>query len=83
MLIRFVIWANPSVAWNFQWLTFGITDLVRVALIVLERRSPTGRVVFPAMLAVFAILQAPALLGLWKSATWQDFARWCAALPLT
>lgn len=83
VLIRFVIWANPSVTWNFQWLTFGITDFVLLALIVVERRSPTGRGVFPAMLAVFAILQAPALLGLWKSAPWQDFARWYAALPLT
>jgi hypothetical protein len=83
VLIRFVIWANPAVGWNFQWLTFGITDLVLVALIRLERRAAGGRSVFPAMLAVFVLLQAPAVLGGWKSATWQGFAAWFAALPLT
>ena len=83
VLIRFVIWANPAVDWNFQWLTFGITDLVLVALILLERRVAGGRSVFPAMLAVFVLSQAPAVLGGWKSATWQGFAAWFAAVPLT
>jgi hypothetical protein len=83
VVIRFVIWAKPPVDWNFQWLTFGITDLVLAALIAAERRAPSGRGVFPAMLAVFVVLQAPALVGGWKSAPWQDFARRFAALPLT
>jgi hypothetical protein len=83
VLIRFVIWANPAVDWNFQWLTFGITDLVLLTLIRLERRAAGGRSVFPAMLAVFVLSQAPAVLGGWKSAAWQGFAAWFASMPLT
>lgn len=83
VLIRFVMWVNPAVDWNFQWFTFGITDLVLIALIALERRAPSGCGVFPAMLAVFAIVQAPAVMETWRSAPWQAFASWFATLPIT
>lgn len=83
VLIRFVIWADPPVAWNFQWLTFAITDLALVALILRERRYPSGRGAFPAMLTVFVLLQAPALFGFAQTPAWQAFSRWYAALPLT
>jgi hypothetical protein len=76
-------WWDSTPTWNYQWFTFGLTDLVLVALIWLERKRTTGRAVFPAMLAFFVLLQAPALLGLTQSAAWQAFARWFAALPLT
>ena len=83
VVIRLMFWAAPTPTWNYQWLTFGLTDLVLVVLIVLERHSRTGRAVFPAMLAVFVASQAPALLELTATRPWQAFARWYAALPLT
>ena len=63
---------------NYQWLTFGVTDLILLVLIVLERSNRAGRGVFPAMLAVFVAFQAPALLGWTDGPLWQAFARWFA-----
>jgi hypothetical protein len=83
VVIRLMFWWDPTPAWNYQWLTFGLTDLVLVALIWLERHRPTGRSVFPAMLVVFVLAQAPALFGLTHAPAWHAFARWFAALPLT
>src|SRR5688500_2078441 len=83
VVIRLMFWADPTPAWNYQWFTFGLTNLVLVVLIVLDRHARVGRRVFPAMLAVFAIAQAPALFGLTTTAEWQAFARWFATLSLT
>lgn len=84
VVIRLMFWmGSRTPTWNYQWVTFGLTDLVIVVLIFLERRSRSGRRVFPVMLAVFVLAQAIALLGLTNTAPWQAFARWFAALPLT
>jgi hypothetical protein len=83
VVIRLMFWIDPTPSWNYQWLTFGLTDLVLVALIWLERHSRVGRKVFPAMLAVFVLAQIPALFELTNAQVWQAFARWFAALPLT
>ena len=84
VVIRLMFWmGSRTPTWNYQWVTFGLTDLVIVALIILERRSKSGRKVFPIMLAVFVLAQSVALLGLTNTAPWQAFARWFAALPLT
>jgi hypothetical protein len=84
IVIRLMFWmGSRTPSWNYQWVTFGLTDLVIVALIYLERRSTSGRKVFPVMLLVFVLAQFPALLGLTNTAIWQSFARWFAALPLT
>ena len=83
VVIRMMFWAAPVPTWNYQWFTFGLTDLVLVLLIVLERQSRVGRGVFPAMLVVFVLSQVPALFELTGRAPWQAFARWFAALPLT
>jgi hypothetical protein len=48
-----------------------------------ERRSRTGRGVFPAMLALFVVAQFVALSGLYQARSWEAFMRWFAALPLT
>jgi hypothetical protein len=80
VMIRILFWINPAPAFNYQWLTFGLTDLVFLLLILLERNNRAGRRVFPAMLAVFVAAQLPALLGLTEGALWQGFARWFAAL---
>lgn len=83
VVVRFLLWWSATPTWNYQWLTFGLTDLVLVLLIWLERHRPAGRVVFPSMLAVFVLVQAPAVFGLIQVPMWQAFARWFAALPLT
>jgi len=83
VVIRLMFWIDPTPSWNYQWFTFGLTDLVLVALIWLERHSRVGRKVFPMMLAVFVLAQIPALTGMTDTALWQAFARWFAALPLT
>jgi hypothetical protein len=80
VLIRIMFWIDPTPEWNYQWLTFGVTDLVLVILILLERSNRAGRGVFPAMLALFVAAQLPALLGWTDGPLWQGFARWFAAL---
>lgn len=83
VVIRILFWIDRSPGWNYQWLTFGLTDLSLVALIWLERHGRAGRMVFPGMLALFVLMQIPALFGLTEASAWQEFARWFAALPLT
>lgn len=83
ILIRLCFWINPTPTWNYQWLTFGVTDLVILALIVAERHSRRGRWVFPTMLAVFVASQLPALLQWTGWPAWQRFAHWFQGLPLT
>jgi len=83
VVIRLMFWVDSTPGWNYQWFTFGLTNLVLIVLIVLDRHARVGRRVFPAMLVVFVIAQAPALFGLTNTAAWQAFSRWFAALPLT
>ena len=83
IVIRLLFRANPTSSWNDQWLTFGLTELVFVVLIWLDRHSQGGRTVLPVMLLVFVIAQLPALLGLTNAPLWQAFARWFASLQLT
>ncbi|VAW54662.1 hypothetical protein MNBD_GAMMA06-533 [hydrothermal vent metagenome] len=72
----------PSLPFDYQVLTFGLTDIILVALIFLERKQKTGRGVFPVMLSVFLFFQTLNLT--WTaSATWDNFALWFAKLPLT
>jgi hypothetical protein len=81
--IRLMFWIDPTPSWNYQWFTFGLTDLALAMLVWTERHSPRGRWVFPSMLGLFILLQAVALLQLTESWPWQAFARWFRALPLT
>lgn len=84
VVIRLMFWmGSRTPTWNYQWVTFSLTDLVIVTLIFLERRGKSGRKVFPIMLVVFVLAQAVALFGLTNTPLWQAFARWFAALPLT
>jgi FtsH-binding integral membrane protein len=83
VVIRLMFWIDSSPSWNYQWFTFGLTDLAILTLIWLERDARRGRWVFPAMLVVFVASQLPALLPWTNTPAWQAFARWFAALPLT
>jgi len=72
----------PTLPFRYQFVTFGIVDLILVSLIFLERKQKQGRSVFPVMLGVFLLFQ---LLNLsWTdSQTWDSFALWFAKLELT
>lgn len=83
IMIRLLMWADSTPAWNYQWATFGITDAILVGFIVLDRHTRRGRWVFPLMLGVFVAAQAPALLGFTGTGAWQTFARWFAGLGLS
>ena len=83
ILIRLCFWIGPHPTWNYQWLTFGVTDLVILALIFSERHAKRARWVFPAMLVVFVLSQLPAVLQWTGASSWQAFAHWFQALPLT
>ena len=83
VVIRLLFWIDRTPSWNYQWLTFGLTDLSLVALMWLERHGRAGRMVLPGMLVLFVLMQIPALFGLTDASAWQEFARWFAALPLT
>lgn len=83
IVVRLMLWVDPTPSWNYQWVTFGVTDLVLLLLIWRERHRPVGWQVFPCMLAVFLAVQVLALTGWTNSAPWQAFARWFAELPLT
>ena len=43
VMIRILFWIDPTPDWNYQWLTFGLTDLVFLVLIWLERSHPRGQ----------------------------------------
>ena len=83
VVVRLMFWIQSNPGWNYQWFTFGVTDVVILTLIWLERGAGRGRGVFPAMLLVFVAAQLPAVFQLTNIAGWQEFARWFAALPLT
>lgn len=74
VLIRILFWLGPTPTWNYQWLTFGVTDFILLILIGAERSNRAGRGVFPAMLGLFVAFQLPALLGFTNGPLWQSFA---------
>lgn len=72
----------PPLPFDYQVLTFGLTDLVLIVLIITERGQKLGREVFPLMLAVFVFFQG-FNLTLTNSNIWTHFSEWFARLPLT
>ena len=83
IVIRLMFWVQPSPTWNYQWATFGLTDLALLGMIWLDRRYPPGRSLLLWVLAALVVAQLPALFGLTDGPAWQSFARWFASVPLT
>lgn len=79
---RILIFAMPVPIEYHQFITYAITDLVFLILIFAERRSPSGRWVFPTMLGMFLLLQVPTFFVM-NSPTWQAFTEWFRSIPLT
>jgi hypothetical protein len=80
---RAFFWMDPTTVEYHQYLTYGLTDLLFLLLILMERRNSRGRWVFPSMLVVFVLIQIPALLWLTDWPVWQSVASWFRTLPLT
>lgn len=72
----------PSIPFSYQVWTFGLTDLILVTLIFLERKQKSGREVFPIMLVIFLFFQI-INLTMTRTPIWDNFALWFAKLPLT
>ena len=72
----------PTLPFTYQVLTFSLTDLIIIVLIVMERKQKRGRFVFPFMLSIFLTFQILNLTAT-HSAIWEGFTEWFAHLPLT
>ncbi len=82
ILARILIFTMPVPIEYHQFITYTITDLVFVILIIAERRNLSGRWVFPTMLGLFVLFQAPTFFVM-NSPTWQAFTEWFRSIPLT
>ena len=80
---RAIFWISPESVFYHQWLTFGLTDAIFLALIWVERRNQRARWVFPVMLCVFLVSQIPALFWWTDWPIWQAVAEWFRTVPLT
>ena len=65
----------------YQAITFGLTDIVLVALAVRDRGQPRSWWAFPALLAIFAPLHLCWFLA-FDWGPWLAFSRWFRGLPL-
>lgn len=72
----------PPLPFDYQVLTFALTDLILLVLIFIERNQKQGREVFPLMLVLFLVFQV-GNLALTDNVIWDDFSMWFANLPLT
>jgi len=72
----------PPLPFNYQVLTFSLTDLILIGLMIMERKQKQGREVFPIMLLIFVFFQGLNLTWT-RNLIWDDFALWFANLPLT
>jgi len=72
----------PTLPFNYQALTFALTDLILLTLIYTERNQKSGREVFPIILVLFITLQTLNLTST-NNVLWDNFSMWFAKLSLT
>lgn len=72
----------PPIPFDYQVLTFALTDLILLILIFMERNQKRGREVFPIMLVLFLVFQGINLTST-DNIIWDNFSMWFAKLPLT
>jgi hypothetical protein len=65
-----------------QWMTFTLTDVILITLVIKDWKSTGRRDVFLPALILMLVAQV-AMLTVWDTAIWRSFASWFAALPLT
>jgi hypothetical protein len=73
-------------SFNYQYISFGFMALVLLSCMWVERRSSSGRVVFPLVLVGLFAAYLPLLLQFYKWGTayniWTSLALWFASLPI-
>lgn len=72
----------PALPFSYQVITFLITDLILVLLIIRERHQNKAREVYPYTLILFIFFQALNLTST-NSVIWHYFSIWFARLPIT
>ncbi len=72
----------PGSPLNRQVMTYALTDLILILLMIWDWRSHKRLNVFPAMLGAFVILQAPTFF-VTQLPFWTWFAEWYRQLPLS
>lgn len=72
----------PPLPFDYQVLTFALTDIILLIFIFMERNQKHGREVFPGILLLFVVLQV-INLTFTDHAIWDSFSLWFAKLPLT
>lgn len=80
-VIIFYVWEPPSLIY-VQAVTYGVTDLILVALMLSNWRRERRLGVFPLMLPVFLLAQLPNFF-VTGSAGWVAFAAWFRQMPLS
>lgn len=80
ILVNFI--QVPIETYIAQYITFAMVDLILLALILRDLKTPARRDVFLPALVLVLITQA-AMLAVLKVPAWTTFAAWFAALPLT
>ena len=77
---RLIFTYLPEININGQWLTFGIINLILIALSLIDRSNRKVRWVFPGLLVLYIIIEIPIYFGLTDSSWWQNFAAWLASI---
>jgi hypothetical protein len=73
-------------SFNYQYISFGLMAAILLSCIWTERKAPSGRLVFPLVLAGLFAAYLPLLLQFYKWGraydTWTQWALWFASLPI-
>lgn len=80
VLARMINTFMPDVTVNGQWLTFGIINVILIALSIIDRNNHKARWVFPGLLLLYLIIELPIYFNLTGLDWWQSFAAWYASL---
>ena len=80
VLARLLYIVSPDLPINGQWLTFGIINIILIALSLIDRKNHKARWVFPGLLLLYLIIELPIYFDLTGLGWWQSFAAWFASL---
>jgi uncharacterized membrane protein len=77
---RFIGNTMPGLEINTQWLTFGMINLILVALSIIDRNNRKAKWVYPGLLVLYLIIEIPIYFDLTGLDGWQSFAAWFASI---
>jgi len=79
VLARFIGIVSPELDMNTQWLTFGIVNVILIALSIIDRKNRKARWVFPGLLLLYLIIELSIYFDLTGLYWWQSFSAWFAS----